>query len=146
MVTLVKFSLSSPVWNRHLMYSFGVFSKCCSMVGTPSVLCDVRVTHVRCTPTVPWSGSASPVSNLMKVDLPAPGSGPSTRLRRNRRSPGPSDDLSLRVGVLEPTVSRFDDGFILVLHPFQETRRRKDELQFVVGQFGVLLRRRAIDG
>ena len=36
------------------------------------VLRDVRVTHVRVTPDGTWSGSASPVRSLMKVDLPAP--------------------------------------------------------------------------
>ena len=50
----------------------------------------------------------------------------------------------LVLGYLNQQLVAFDDGFILVLHPFQETRRRKDELQFVVGQFGVLLRRRAL--
>ena len=29
-VTLVRFSLSSPVWKRQRMYSLGVFSRCCS--------------------------------------------------------------------------------------------------------------------
>ena len=31
MVSLTKASLSSPCWYRQRMYSFGVFSRCCSM-------------------------------------------------------------------------------------------------------------------
>ena len=96
-----------------------------------------------CFHTVPIWGSTSPVRHLMRVDLPAP-LGPRHATREEGELDGRAlDDLAVGAGVGEVNVVRLDDGLVLVLHALEEAGDGEDELELVVGELGVLLRRRA---
>ena len=109
------------------------------------VLRDVRVTHVRVTPdgTLVRFGFTGEKLDEGRLTSTVRAEARDTRAQRELNG-RVLDDLTRRVRVLEPALGRLDDGLVLVLHALEETRNREDELEFVVGELGVLLRRRAL--
>ena len=109
------------------------------------VLRDVGVTHVGVTPDGTDVGLSLAGEELNEGGLTGTVGAEARDAGGERELDGGArDDLAVGVGVGEVAVVRLDDSLVLVLDTLEETGDGEDELELVVGELGVLLRRGAL--